>query len=62
MIDADFFITGHQPCERVSARQTTARSSSTEPTQPCYCLFPATEPVSIESLLKCVHAVDVLAV
>ena len=33
MVDADFFVTGHQPCDWDSARPTTARSSSTARTR-----------------------------
>jgi Calcineurin-like phosphoesterase len=63
MIDADFFITGHQACDE-GFRQANHRQIIIDGTNPhpCYCLFPATGPVSIESLLKCVHPADVLAV
>ena len=63
MVDADFFITGHQPCDE-GFRQANHRQIIIDGTNPypCYCLFPATGPVTIESLLKCVHSVDVLAV
>jgi hypothetical protein len=63
MIDADFFITGHQACED-GFRQANHRQIIIDGTNPhpCYCLFPASGAVSIESLLKCVHPVDVLAV
>jgi hypothetical protein len=63
LVDADYFITGHQPCEE-GFRQANHRQiiiDGTEP-HPCYCLFPAEEPVTIESLMRCVHAIDVLAV
>jgi Calcineurin-like phosphoesterase len=63
MVDADFFITGHQPCDE-GFRQANHRQiiiDGTDP-NPCYCLFPANEPVSIESLLSCVQYIDGLAV
>ena len=62
MIDADFFITGHQACDD-GFRQANHRQIIIDGTfpHPCYCLFPATGAVSIESLLKCVHPADFLA-
>jgi hypothetical protein len=56
MVDADFFITGHQPCDE-GFRQANHRQIIVDGTDPypSYCLFPASGPVSIESLLKCVH-------
>jgi hypothetical protein len=63
MVDADLFVTGHQPCDE-GFRQANHRQviiDGTDP-RPCYCLFHASEPLSIESLVKSVHAVDVLAV
>ena len=59
MVDADFFITGHQPCDD-GFRQANHRQiiiDGTEP-YPSYCLFPASGPVSIESLFKCLHYLD----
>ncbi len=63
MIDADFFITGHQACDE-GFRQANHRQIIIDGTypHPCYCLFPATGAVSIESLLKCVRPADGLAV
>jgi hypothetical protein len=63
MLDADLFVTGHQPCDE-GFRQANHRQIIIDGTDPCpcYCLFPATESLTIESLVKCVHAVDVLAV
>jgi hypothetical protein len=63
MVDADLFITGHQPCDE-GFRQANHRQIIIDGTDPCpcYCLFSAAEPLSIESLLASVHAVDVLAV
>ena len=62
MVDADFFITGHQPCDE-GFRQANHRQIIIDGTNPnpCYCLFPATGPVTIESLLRSVHSVDILA-
>ncbi len=52
IVDADFFITGHQPCEEgfrlANNRQIII--DGTDP-YPAYCLFPAREPVTIETLL-----------
>lgn len=62
MVDADLFVTGHQPCDE-GFRQANHRQiiiDGTDPS-PCYCLFPASGPVSIESLLRCVHFIDDLA-
>jgi hypothetical protein len=63
MVDADFFITGHQPCDQ-GFRQANHRQIIVDGTDPLpsYCLFPAAEPLSIESLMQCVHVIDVLAV
>ena len=63
LIDADFFITGHQPCEE-GFRQASHRQIIIDGTNPnaCYCLFPASGAVTIELLLSCVRSVDVLAV
>ncbi len=63
LIDADFFITGHQPCEEgfCQANHRQIIIDGTNP-NPCYCLFRAGGPVTIESLLSFVHPVDVLAV
>ena len=43
MIDADFFVTGHQPCDE-GFRQANHRQIIIDGTNPnpCYCLFPAT--------------------
>lgn len=52
MIDADWFITGHQPCDD-GFRQANHRQiiiDGTDP-YPAYCLFPADTPVTVESLL-----------
>jgi len=59
MVDADFFVTGHQPCEN-GFRQANHRQIIIDGTNPhaCYCLFPADGPVTIESLVSCVHLID----
>jgi Calcineurin-like phosphoesterase len=59
MVDADFFITGHQPCDE-GFRQANHRQIIIDgtPPFPSYCLFRTDEPVSIESLMKCVHHLD----
>ncbi len=53
MVDADWFITGHQPCNEgfrlANHRQIII--DGTDP-HPAYCLFPAREPVTIEALLE----------
>ena len=56
IVDADWFITGHQPCDE-GFRQANHRQiiiDGTEP-YPAYCLFPARAPATIESLLGCVR-------
>jgi hypothetical protein len=59
MVDADFFVTGHQPCDQ-GFRQANHRQIIIDGTNPhaCYCLFPADGAVTIESLLSCVHLID----
>ena len=52
IVDADLFVTGHQPCDD-GFRQANPRQviiDGTDP-YPAYCLFPAKGPVTIESLL-----------
>jgi hypothetical protein len=62
MVDADWFITGHQPCNEgfrlANPRQIII--DGTDP-YPAYCLFPTGPPMTIESLLKCVRLIDVAA-
>jgi Calcineurin-like phosphoesterase len=56
LVDADWFITGHQPCDE-GFRQANHRQiiiDGTDP-YPAYCLFSAREPATIESLVKCVR-------
>ncbi|MGO9467465.1 MAG: metallophosphoesterase [Isosphaeraceae bacterium] len=59
MVDADWFVTGHQPCddgfEQANHRQIII--DGTDP-YPAYCLFPADGPITIESLLGCTHVID----
>jgi len=60
MVDAEWFITGHQPCDH-GFQQANHRQiiiDGTDP-YPAYCLFPADGPVTIESLLQCTHLIDV---
>ena len=55
IVDADLFITGHQPCDE-GFRQANRRQiiiDGTDP-YPAYCIFPAREPVTIASLLALV--------
>jgi hypothetical protein len=53
MVDADWFITGHQPCDDgfLLANPRQIIIDGTAP-YPAYCLFPANEPSTIESLLS----------
>ncbi len=62
MVDADWFNTGHQPCDE-GFRQANHRQIIIDGTNPfpAYCLFPAGEQVTIESLLNSTHILDVLA-
>ena len=56
MVDADWFITGHQPCEE-GFRQANHRQviiDGTDP-YPAYCVFDSKSETTIESLLKCVR-------
>jgi Calcineurin-like phosphoesterase len=59
MVDADLFVTGHQPCDE-GFRQANHRQIIIDGTNPypCYCLFPAVQPATIESLLACVHLIN----
>jgi Calcineurin-like phosphoesterase len=61
MVDADLFVTGHQPCDE-GFRQANHRQIIIDGTNPypCYCLFPALQPLNVESLLACVHLIDTL--
>ncbi|WP_165220805.1 metallophosphoesterase [Aquisphaera insulae] len=59
MIDADLFITGHQPCDegfrRASHRQIIV--DGTYP-YPAYCLFNSRDPATVESLLASCRLFD----
>jgi hypothetical protein len=59
MVAAEFFVTGHQPCDQ-GFRQANHRQIIIDGTNPhaCYCLFLADGPVTIESLMSCVHLID----
>jgi hypothetical protein len=61
MVDADWFITGHQPCDE-GFRQANHRQVIIDGTNPypTYCLFPAREPVTMESLLAGVRTLSVV--
>jgi hypothetical protein len=60
MVDADWFITGHQPCDegfrQANHRQIIIDGRAIDPT---YCLFPAREPMTIERLVACVKALPI---
>ncbi len=58
MVDADFFVTGHQPCD-LGFRQANHRQIIIDGTNPypTYCLFPTDRPMTIESLLASVHRI-----
>ena len=62
LVDADWFITGHQPCDE-GFRQANHRQiiiDGTDP-YPAYCLFPAKGATTIESLLKGVRVFTPIA-
>jgi Calcineurin-like phosphoesterase len=56
MVDADWFITGHQPCDEGFCQPNRRQIiiDATDP-YPTYCLFPARVSVTMESLLAGVH-------
>src|SRR3954447_5874169 len=60
MVDADWFITGHQPCDegyrQANHRQIIIDGTAQDPT---YCLFPARDPVTIERLVECVKVLPI---
>jgi Calcineurin-like phosphoesterase len=60
MVDADWFITGHQPCEE-GFRMANHRQIIVDGTDPypAYCLFPADDLVTVESLLEGVRILPV---
>jgi len=62
LVDADWFITGHQPCEE-GFRQANHRQviiDGTDP-YPAYCLFPARGAATVESLLAGVRVFSPVA-
>lgn len=61
MVDADLFVTGHQPCDD-GFRQANHRQIIIDGTDPfpAYCLFPATGPITIETLLRGTKIIDVI--
>ena len=61
MVDADWFITGHQPCDEGPPGQSSPDHHRWDEPYPAYCLFPAPGSVTMESLLKCMHIMDVLS-
>jgi hypothetical protein len=62
MIDADLFVTGHQPCDE-GFRQASHRQIIIDGTPPCpsYCHFLANESLTIESLLGGCRVLNLLA-
>jgi hypothetical protein len=60
MVDADWFVTGHQPCDegfrQANHRQIIIDGTAPDPT---YCLFPAREPITIEGLVACVKVLPI---
>ena len=62
MVDADLFITGHQPCDE-GFRQANHRQLIIDGTNPypAYCRFSAKAPATIESLLSSVKVMNVLS-
>jgi hypothetical protein len=57
MVDADWFITGHQPCDEgfLQPNHRQIIIDGTDP-YPTYCLFPARDAVTLETLLAGVHS------
>jgi hypothetical protein len=53
LVDADWFITGHQPCEE-GFRQANHRQLIIDgtPPYPAFCLFPTREPITMEMLIE----------
>ena len=58
IVDADWFVTGHQPCEE-GFRQANHRQVIVDGTDPypAFCLFPAREAVTVERLMEGVRIV-----
>jgi hypothetical protein len=62
MVDAEWFITGHQPCQegvRLANHRVVILDGT--PPNPGYCIFPTTEPVTIDSLLGRARIIDLLS-
>ena len=62
MVDADLFITGHQPCDE-GFRQANHRQLIIDGTNPypAYCRFSTRTPATIESLVRSVKVMNVLS-
>ena len=62
IVDADWFVTGHQPCEQ-GFRQANHRQIIVDGTDPypTYCRFPARGAVSIETLMAGIQGFGALA-
>jgi len=62
MVDVDWFITGHQPCQdgikRANHRVIILDGT---PPLPGYCLFPVNQPVTIDSLLDRSKVIDLIS-
>ncbi|WP_435016154.1 metallophosphoesterase [Tundrisphaera sp. TA3] len=60
IVDADWFVTGHQPCEE-GFRQANHRQVIVDGTDPypAFCLFPAREPVTVERLMDGIRIMSV---
>jgi hypothetical protein len=61
MVEADLFITGHQPCDEgfCQANHRQLIIDGTNPF-PAYCLFPAGSPMTIEQLVQSTRIIDLL--
>jgi hypothetical protein len=61
MVDADLFVTGHQPCD-IGFRRANHRQIIVDGTNPypAYCLVPTQTPISIKSLLQSTYILNVL--
>jgi hypothetical protein len=61
IVDADLFITGHQPCDE-GFRQANHRQVIIDGTDPfpAYCIYPAKTPVTIDSLIEGVEVLPML--
>jgi hypothetical protein len=63
MVDADLFITGHQPCDEgfLKANHRQLILDATDP-HPAYCLFNTQEPVTLDSLVEGVRLLPVVGI